>query len=88
MVFTHDPFKNPHVLRIADLLDKVAAAALHIPGQDVVAVFRYPYHMRRQPRNGMPTPALLMAHAAKLQQWVATESLALKAHILTSGCDQ
>ena len=31
LIFTHHPFQNSHVFGITDLLDEVAATALHVP---------------------------------------------------------
>lgn len=88
MVLTYGSLKDAHVLRITDLLDKVAAPDLHIALENVVSIFRDPYDMRRQPRYGMARSPLFVSHSPNIEKCVATESLALKCIVSTNDCDQ
>lgn len=88
MVLAYHSLKDPYILRITDLLDKVPAPDLHILLQDVVTIFSGPHDMGCQPRYGMDRPPLLFSYKTNIRKCVATKSLALKCIVLTNNRDQ
>ena len=57
MILAHHSFQNTHVLSITNLDQEFTASWLHFTNQDVVAIFRRPHDVHRQPGDGMaPRP--------------------------------
>ena len=80
MVFTYNPFKYFHALRIANLLNKISASLLDIPFQNFIPIFCNPNYEGRKPRYRVATCSLIFTHKVKSAICVATASLALKEH--------
>ena len=66
MVFADHAFENAHVLGVADLHEQVPTAHLDVAFQHMVAVLRDPDHVRRQPRDRMPTMPVVPHRGALL----------------------
>jgi len=84
MVLAYHSFKNPNILGIAYLFDKVPAPDLDIALENMVTIFRDPDYMSRQPGYCMAGPSLLVCHTSNIEKCVATESLALKCIVSTN----
>ena len=67
MVFTYDPFEYIHIFCITNLYQKFSTALLYIALQYFVAIFCYPYYMRRQPGYSMTAMSLLIYHSTNIQ---------------------
>jgi hypothetical protein len=80
VVFTNNTFQNFYILRITNLLNQVPATSLNITLQNFISIFCDPNYVSRKPRYRVTTNTLFFTHQVKLDNWVATESLALKAH--------
>jgi hypothetical protein len=80
MILTYHPFQYPNIFCITYLFYQLPTSYLNIPFKNVKSIFRNPYYVGCQPRYTMTALPLFITHRVKLQKWVATESLALKAH--------
>lgn len=80
MVFTDNSFKYLYIFSITNLLYKITAASLNIAFQNLIPIFCHPNYMGRKPGHCVATYSNFFTHIVKLEIWVATGSLALKAH--------
>jgi hypothetical protein len=80
VVFANNTFKDLDILLIANLLHKLTASLLDVALQNFISIFCNPNYVGSKPRYCMATNSLFFTHKVKIAIYVATESLALKAH--------
>ena len=80
MIPANNPFKYFNILCITNLLNKIATPLLDVSFQNFIPIFCNPNYVCSKPRYSVTTNTLIFTHNVKLAIWVATESLALKAH--------
>ena len=65
MILAHHALEDADIFSITNLYQQISTANLEVALQDVVAVLRTPYDMRRQSRDGVPTmPIIFHAHTS------------------------